>query len=149
MFGEGHKVITKPALEATTESKAWFGSSYFSPVVVQDAVMFSMGPSFPRQWDQAYSNATTQAGGDAVAYNSGHISGCWGGTQPLNRSASEGEQPDQTLLSPEIAVLEINAIHTLPVLWMVSFTQNIALHLVLHLAVIEEFLIVFLSAKLL
>lgn len=39
-----------------------------------------------------------------------------GGTQPLNRSASEGEQPDQTLLSPEIAVLEINAIHTLPVL---------------------------------
>lgn len=115
MFGEGHKVITKPALEATTESKAWFGSSYFSPVVVQDAVMFSM-PSFPRQRDQAYSNATTRAGGDAVAYNSGHISGCWGGTQPLNRSASEGEQPDQTLLSPEIAVLEINAIHTLPVL---------------------------------
>lgn len=108
-------MITKPALEATTESKAWFGSSYFSPVVVQDAVMFSM-PSFPRQRDQAYSNATTRAGGDAVAYNSGHISGCWGGTQPLNRSASEGEQPDQTLLSPEIAVLEINAIHTLPVL---------------------------------
>lgn len=31
---------------------------------------------------------------------------------------------------------------------MVSFTENIALHLVLHLAVIEAFVIVFLSAKL-
>lgn len=137
-------LMIQTALWALLECKVQFGSFYLSTQWCSGMLL-----SFSRGWGgEPRHNLMLTTRRWWVTFSSDHIAACWCGTQPLNNSGSEGEQSYQTLLSTEIALLEINAIHALLALWMVSFTQNITLHLVLHLAVIETFPFVFLNAKL-